>query len=76
MTTDPASLTTTITTTERLDSDGDAVTVPAARLWDVYQQRWRVLALDSISAEVLASLPTDERAMIAAAVARVDAARI
>lgn len=58
---------TTITTTERLDSDGDVVTVPAARLWDVYQQSWRIVALDSISDEVLASLPADERAAVVAA---------
>jgi hypothetical protein len=58
---------TTITTTERLDSDGDVVAVPAARLWDVYQQQWVTVALDSISDEVLASLPADERATIAAA---------
>ena len=58
---------TTITTTERLTDEGEVVTVPAARLWDVYQQAWTVRALDSISDEVLASLPADERAMIDAA---------
>ncbi len=58
---------TTLSTTEQLDSEGNVVTVPAARLWDVYAQQWRVVALDSISDEVLASLPADEREMIVAA---------
>ncbi len=64
MTTAPA----TITTMTRLDSDSDVVTVPAVRLWDVYQQAWAVYACDSVPAAVLASLPADERALIAAAV--------
>lgn len=58
---------TTITTTERLDAEGDVVTVPAARLWDVYRQQWVTYAIDSVPDAVLASLPADEREMIAAA---------
>lgn len=61
------STTTTITTTERLNDEGDVVTVPAAHLWDVYAQQWRTVAVDSVSDEVLASLPADERALIMAA---------
>lgn len=58
---------TTLTTTTRIDDDGDVETVLAVRLWDVYQQQWRVIALDCISDEVLASLPAADRAMIESA---------
>ena len=34
-------------------------------LWDTYSQRWRRLAADSISAELLATLTDDERESIA-----------
>ena len=55
---------TTITTTLRLDSDGDVVAVPAVRLWDVYQQQWITYALDSVPDAVLASLPQGDRDII------------
>lgn len=58
---------TTLTTTTRIDDDGDVETVLAVRLWDVYQQQWRVIALDCIPDEVLASLPAADRAMIESA---------
>ena len=58
---------TTIVTIERLSDEGDVVTVPAARIWDVYRQQWRIVAVDNISDDVLASLPAGERAMVAAA---------
>ena len=54
----------TITTTLRLDSDGDVVAVPAVRLWDVYQQQWITYALDSVPDAVLASLPQGDRDII------------
>lgn len=60
---------TTITTMQTLDSDSDVVTVPAVRLWDVYQQAWQTYPVRSVPDQVLASLPATDRELIAAATA-------
>lgn len=70
MTTTP----TTITTIDILDSDGDVATVPAVRLWDVYQQVWAVYPLSSVPERVLASLPAEERAFVTSMSARAELA--